>query len=342
VPSTFEPRNNFDLLRLLFAGAVFLAHVGHLSGQPTLAWLPAVFHSDTAVQGFFVLSGFLIVMSYERSTGLRQYVSNRVRRIYPAYAAVVLLAALIGAVVSTRANYWSDGGLAYGFWNLLFLNFIHPTLPGLFEHQVLSAVNGALWTLKIEVMFYAAVPLIVWMTRRFPFATIGGTYTLSTVYFYATTHLAAVHPQGIWLEVSRQLPGQIRYFIGGVALYYFFDLFRKNAMPIAVAAVALWSIAAWLGGEQIVRPMCLAIVVIYAGTCIPYLGNAARFGDSSYGVYILHFPILQTAVAAGLFDQSPVLAFCACFVAVATGSLLLWHAVEKPSLRRTSHYRQES
>lgn len=46
--------------------------------------------------------------------------------------------------------------------NLVFLNFTHPNLPGLFESNSLQAINGALWTLKIEVMFYCWSRLLSW------------------------------------------------------------------------------------------------------------------------------------------------------------------------------------
>ncbi len=78
-------RNNFDLLRLLFAGTVCLFHASRLSGERDLRWISAVLSSEVAVEAFFVVSGFLILMSYERSSSIYSYVSKRVRRIYPAY-----------------------------------------------------------------------------------------------------------------------------------------------------------------------------------------------------------------------------------------------------------------
>jgi len=56
--------------------------------------------------------------------------------------------------------------MKYALANLLFLNFLHPDLPGLFADNRLHAVNGALWTLKIEVMFSLSVPLLVYAMRR--------------------------------------------------------------------------------------------------------------------------------------------------------------------------------
>ncbi|HAW31021.1 MAG TPA: acyltransferase, partial [Planctomycetaceae bacterium] len=58
-------KNNFDLLRLLFASMVCLVHAYDVSDFGQLAILAGVLSSKVAVQGFFVVSGFLIVMSYE-------------------------------------------------------------------------------------------------------------------------------------------------------------------------------------------------------------------------------------------------------------------------------------
>jgi peptidoglycan/LPS O-acetylase OafA/YrhL len=83
------PNNNFDLLRLLFAGMVCLVHAYQLSGQADLLWITRFCSSQIAVESFFVLSGFLIFMSYEKSSSLYSYFSKRIRRIYPAYFIVV-------------------------------------------------------------------------------------------------------------------------------------------------------------------------------------------------------------------------------------------------------------
>jgi peptidoglycan/LPS O-acetylase OafA/YrhL len=102
-PST-SPRlttNNFDLLRLLFAATVCLVHAHTLSGYQSLSWIPTLLSSDIAVQAFFVVSGFLIFMSYERSSSLASYTSKRVRRIYPAYFTIIMLCAASLWVVSS-------------------------------------------------------------------------------------------------------------------------------------------------------------------------------------------------------------------------------------------------
>ncbi len=86
-------------------------------------------------------------------------------------------------------------------------------------------------------------------------------------------------------------------------------------------------------------PLALGILVIYAATAVPHLGNFARFGDFSYGIYIIHFPVVQALVASGLFARDPWAAFWSSLALVAVLSALSWHAIERPFLRRHSHYR---
>ena len=137
--------NNFDLLRFLLAGMVVLFHGYVLSRNEQLVLLPRFFSADIAVKGFFVVSGYLILRSWDTSAGLADYASKRARRIYPAYATVVLSCALVGAVVSYMplSRYFSWQWLRYLGANLVFLNFLGPTLPGVFTGNPESAVNGA-------------------------------------------------------------------------------------------------------------------------------------------------------------------------------------------------------
>jgi peptidoglycan/LPS O-acetylase OafA/YrhL len=57
-----------------------------------------------------------------------------------------------------------------------------------------------------------------------------------------------------------------------------------------------------------------------------------RWGDFSYGTYVLHWPIIQLIIAAGLYNSHPWMAFALTFVTVAIGAVLSWFFVEKPSL----------
>jgi peptidoglycan/LPS O-acetylase OafA/YrhL len=105
---------------------------------------------------------------------------------------------------------------------LTFLNFIHPMLPGLFENNTLSVVNGALWTLKIEVMFYVSVPFIAFLFRKWGhFKVMVVLYCLSVGYASVLTSLSVSANSDLFLVLARQLPGQLSYFLSGIYIIHF-------------------------------------------------------------------------------------------------------------------------
>ncbi len=152
-------KNNFDFIRVLLAFIVFVGHLGYLSASADLEFLK---HSpvEVAVFAFFIVSGFLIARSYERTSTLKKYIMKRLKRILPGYWLVVVLCTVLLSLVSTVsfAEYFSSSQThKYFLWNSVFMNFMAPNLPGVFGN---GAVNGALWTLKIEMCFYFLVPVL--------------------------------------------------------------------------------------------------------------------------------------------------------------------------------------
>lgn len=343
VPAQYDSlrlrRNNFDLLRLLLAGTVCLVHSYDLSGIQQLAWLARLLSPAVAVKAFFVVSGFLIFMSFERSSSLAAYAAKRVRRIYPAYFTVVVLCAFGLAAVSTKslADYFSMAFGRYLVANLVFLNFLQPSLPGVFETNALSAVNGALWTLKIEVMFYLAVPLFVLLFRRFSrLPVLLVVYCLSVAYAVLLTAVARRTGSALYLELARQLPGQLSYFMAGAFFYYFLPLFERRTASFVMAA-ALILVVDTIYPLPFLEPMALAAVVVLFALFF-YVGNLAKYGDFSYGVYIIHFPVIQLLVQAGYCRESPGLFLTTVILLTVLGAVAMWHLVEKRFLFRNSHY----
>jgi len=332
--------NNFDLLRFVFAAVVFCVHAATLSASDYLSSLTSFLSSEIAVKSFFVVSGFLIFMSYQNSQSVSSYFSKRIRRIYPAYLFVIIASVLLGGLFTTLpANqYFFVGTLKYLLANLTFLNFLQPTLPGLFSSNINPAVNGALWTLKIEVMFYIAVPLVVFCFNRFGRLPVMLLLFFSSVsYSYALFVMAHSHGGGAFVELQRQLPGQLTFFIIGAAGYYYFGVFKKYSLYLVVLAFAAFLFKAHLPWI-VLEPLALGVLVIYFATIFPYLGDFGKYGDFSYGIYILHFPILQLLIANHLFAESPILFITAVGALVLSSSVLLWHFIEKPFLRKSSHY----
>jgi peptidoglycan/LPS O-acetylase OafA/YrhL len=304
-----------------------------------LKWISSVLSSEVAVEAFFVVSGFLILMSYERSSSMYSYISKRVRRIYPAYFVVVVLCALSLWFVSSLdlEQYFSFDWLKYVIANLAFLNFVQPTLPGVFEGNRMSEVNGALWTLKIEVMFYAAVPVIVYLFRRLgQLPVLVALYFGSLAYAFFMTLLATRTGLGLYLELARQLPGQLAYFVAGAFFFYYLPLFERR-LPYFVAFASLALLIDLFYPVPLVEPFAIAIAVAFFGLYL-YVGNVGKYGDFSYGVYILHFPIIQVLLYTGWFEGAPGYYLVAVVLLTLMGAVAMWHFVEKWFLFQSSHY----
>ena len=311
-------KNNFDIVRLILAAIVVLIHSYDLSGSEALGVLGRFVSSRMAVEGFFVISGYLIFASYERCSSLTEYFANRAWRILPGYWLSTLFCLLIG---------FASGSFHVGKFlaaNLILANFLAPNIPGVFDHNPANnAMNGALWTIKIEVMFYIAVPIIVWLCRRLSRDPVLWTlFVLSIVYRLAMAN---------HYTLSLQLPGQLSFFMVGALIYYhngFFSRYGRWLMAVAAVLFILHTYTGWWA----LRPPTIGVLTLGCCLLLPHVQGPARWGDFSYGTYILHYPIIQMFVAAGLFAVHPWRTLCLIVVIVATGAVLSWNLIEKPSL----------
>ena len=327
--------NNFNLLRLLFALFVVAYHLVVLSGvqEWRIAEGPLSLLAEIGVQGFFVLSGYLVYASLERSTSLGLYAEKRFRRLYPAYAVVVVACAAAGIAFSAEARANPGAVGEYLGWNLVFANFMAPELPGVFQANTIHEVNGALWTLKIELMFYLVLPILGWLIR-----VAGPARWLIIVLAYVGAEAWRIVLTSMGqAELARQLPGQMSFFITGMALYLL-PLSGSRLHIAGLAGAVLLATSLVLDIAEPLRAIGLGFLAVWIAIGWPRLPDAARLGDLSYGAYIVHFPIIQTIVALGLF-AAPWTGASAALAATLVAALLLWHLVERPALRRDSAYR---
>jgi peptidoglycan/LPS O-acetylase OafA/YrhL len=345
-------RNNLDCLRLIFASMVVLQHnyaLTDFSAFSAFGRFPAFF----AVRSFFVISGLLIYRSYTRSSSLGSYLEKRVRRIYPAYFTIVVLAAIALCPLSTLpvSQYFGAGFWKYLGANLLFLNFLAPSLPGVFNSNTVSPVNGALWTLKIEVAFYLFIPVMHYLCGRFGTKKIMGIiFSLSCLWKYGFAFLDLMarsrgfHPldgsHTIYYKLENQFPAQLVYFCAGILLLLYFDRLKVHFRLISCITVGLFLLDHWFTGGILDVFWISGLVFVFGFW--QYLGNFSKYGDFSYGVYIVHWPILQTMVAFGLLSLNPALFLAVSLSLVGLAGLLMWHLVERRFLKSSSHYKQVS
>ncbi|HBL45492.1 MAG TPA: acyltransferase, partial [Planctomycetaceae bacterium] len=116
-------------------------------------------------------------------------------------------------------------------------------------------------------------------------------------------------------------------------LKFFEQHIKAFTAAAAVILVVDWVVLPlpWL------QPAALASLVVFFGLFL-YAGNFGKYGDFSYGVYILHFPILQLLLNSGWFAERPWLFLLTTIGLTAVGAVLMWNLVEKRFLLRSSHY----
>lgn len=333
-----QRENNFDLLRLGLAWTVVLVHTADLSLAPAPAFLGRWINPQVPVQGFFAISGCLIVASWDRSKTTSGYLRRRAQRILPGYWLALLYTLVLGAAVSTLplARFLTSSATwKYIAANLTFLTFLHPDLPGVFTHNDLAAVNGALWTIKVEVMFYLFVPVLVWLCRRVGTAwTLGGCFLLSLVYRMVLD--ARGHH-----NLAVQLPGQLSFFLVGAAVYFYFPRFQQHTRLIWTVALAATAIGCTWNVFPL-RALGIPLLTLAAAFLLPAVRGVTRFGDFSYGTYVLHFPTVQLFISLGLFVHTPWVALCALVLTVALLAAFSWYTVERHFLRTARVRQQES
>lgn len=327
-------KNNFDLIRFGLAFTVIISHLYDLSLHPDLKFVKSFFNSHIAVTGFFILSGFLVARSFDNTNDIKKYFLKRANRLLPGYIFTVCISALLLMFFSKLSfnQYFASKQLyMYLASNLSFMNFLQPCLPGVFTENQLCAVNGALWTIKVEVGFYLIVPVIIYLLRKVKHKVILllAIYILSITYYIGLSYYAAQTNSNIVSILAHQLPAFMSYFACGIFMHYYladFMIWKNRAMLIAMPVL----IIEYLCGIEVLTPMALTVVLFYIAYSLPQFNGFGKHGDISYGIYIYHFPLIQLAVSIGLFKTyNPYLVSIVIIAVVLILATISWHLLEK-------------
>lgn len=332
---TTDRDNSMGLVRYYLALAVFVEHFNTVYG--TEIWFPT--SSYDAVGGFFALSGYLVYKSYLSSRNLKHYFVKRGKRILPPYLFIVLLCAfgLVGVSSLSAESYFTDSGWwKYLAANLTFLNFLHPDLPGVFTDAPVHAVNGSLWTMKIEILLYASVPIaaciIRWLHRRYsvdrPFGLFVAIYVLSVAYRIAFSEIYLITGKEIYNILSRQVFGQLMYFYTGVLIYFYSASFQKykwRLVAVALTMILLRDRMPYF--DIIVEPAIVSVVTLAFSTVRKYF-SAFNRNNVSYDIYLYHFPVLLLAYTELYTDGVPAsVCFLVSLAATAVLGAVSWFCI---------------
>ena len=156
--------NNFGFLRFFFAALVIWSHSYTLAGQSDPVWALSgqTDGGSIAVDGFFVLSGFLITQSWLQQPILGAFAVKRLLRLVPALLVATIFGAFVIAPLGTTlplADYLRSPGpwlhfLGVPLARYLFIPDVFVTNP----HPYL--LNSPLWSLRYEILCYVLVALL--------------------------------------------------------------------------------------------------------------------------------------------------------------------------------------
>ncbi|MGC4130640.1 MAG: acyltransferase [Bergeyella sp.] len=325
--------NNFDFLRFLFSFLVVVGHSMILGNKEEyrIEFLAAM--PNYSVFAFFVISGFLIYASFDKLLNLKKYFINRAKRILPAYFAVVIFFAFFLFFLSDAdvSEYFSASWLKYLAVNLVFLNFFQPCIDYIFTENYMCAVNGALWTIKVEVMFYLMIPVLYYCIKRFSLKAkniiLIVLYLLSVLYFNIMFSMGKE-------VLAKQLPGCLTYFTSGILLYLNLDFFRKHVWKFVIPALFIIILEKVVLHVTFLFPFALGTVIIaFAFSKVP-LRNFAKYGDWSYGIYLVHFPVIQIFIQQGWYHQYGITGMLSSYIIVILAGIFIWNMIEKPFIRK--------
>jgi peptidoglycan/LPS O-acetylase OafA/YrhL len=315
-----------DALRALAAIAVMTYHYTHRFPQ---LYVPSVkprftnWHLDyIPISVFFMISGFVIFMTLDRSSRLRDFVLSRLLRLYPMYL-------LAMAITFTAMHLFGPANRAVG-WKTVLRNLT------LFQSWLGDGgrnVDGVYWTIGVEVNFYVLISLAFlfgWLRGRRLGVTLGSWIVLS---YYLESHWGEWVPGSMyWTRGLDTWWSQC--FISGICCY----LVWKND-----GRYTKWTAAGHVGSVVLVgmlRNTTMAVLLmalilamnLAANRRIPGLGSGVlpKLGVCTYALYLLHQNLGYTLMLHLLPHTGYWFALACAYTMAITLALLGHHLWEKP------------
>ena len=328
----------FDHVRLAAATIVVLHHCSSLQYSDVTDDLLMRYSAGFmdfgrfAVVIFFAISGFLVTPSLLRMANVVDYFAHRFVRIFPGLIVnVVLTMFLLGPILTTATlgSYFEDSHTYLYAKNILTLMVNY--LPGVVARDGSPAsVNGALWTLHFELLSYLVLGLLAGigiLRRRGVMLMLWSGFYALYIAVEAFPPFAAVFSGRFLVFVSLFV-----YFGSGVLLQIFSARIPFSA-ALAFAALTVLLAALPLGAGPLAMPICLPYLMMFCGlSALP--GKMPIKHDLSYGVYLIHAPILLAFSLAYPNMHVWWVGAIVVWLITATLAYVSWIFVEKPALSK--------
>ena len=289
-----------------------------IDGLRAIAVIPVLFfHAGmgfpggyTGVDVFFVISGYLIgtLILKEAEAGtfsFKRFWGRRLRRLFPAWAAVVLLTT-VAALFWLIPAHLLDYGKSLISQPLLVANFYFWRQSGYFETASEFQPLLHTWSLAVEEQFYLFLPLILIPFARFGRRVVGIIILLFILISLGLSFYLSTRDVSFAFFL---LPARIFELDLGVILAWY--LLRKKEAPrfgsgIALGGLGLILLSYFLFDENTVFPGVAALMPCL-GAAAFILGNSGKLtlsgkglshpflvwiGKISYPLYLWHWPVL--------------------------------------------------
>ncbi len=339
-------RNSFHLLRLIFALLVIFVHCYTLVGgrSPMNRLTGGQMNGSTiAVDGFLVVSGFLVTGSALRCRSAGRFLWRRVLRVWPGLICAVAFTALVVGGISYGGPYGEylrqegNGPLHYmHHWATLNI-FDEPwNIAGVFAGNAKQGVNVSLWTIKHEVSLYLLVAAFmvcrVKEKKAVYWGFFGAFFVMQVLYAFFKVKVLDIWYVSAWVINTwnyEHFTSTGMYFFAGALMRLYQDrLPRKGWVALAMLAALL--VGGAFGVMRVVYLFAFPYLVYYVGTSEKGAW-AAKCGDFSFGLYVYSYPV-QQLLLQWLPGIHPVLHFAATLCIAGPLSVLSWYAIEKPAL----------
>lgn len=295
---------------------------------------PIARYGYLGVELFFVISGFVIALTLERSAGIVQFAVRRFLRLWPPILVCSILTFLTMHLIETDFTAARRTGLS-GF--VPSLTFISPTV---LDHVIPGVrwIDGVYWSLFVEVRFYFWAALTVFVLRL----PLAPTFIGAGLAFGIAGIVTRVPAEVEILFAASYLP----LFAIGITAYQAWRgaMSKVGATVVITALIAVQVLAESQRTEELIPLIILGLVVL------PFFGLVTRspslrpletgwlvwIGRRSYSLYLLHQNIgvaFLTLLPSGLGLLSYGVAIAATVSAMLMLSDVIYRLVETRARR---------
>jgi peptidoglycan/LPS O-acetylase OafA/YrhL len=267
----------------------------------------------TGVDLFFVLSGFLITGILDDAKGssnyFRVFYARRMLRILPLYYGALLVLFVMPHLVTAPGAPKFFVSIKDQLWYWFYLQNFHP-LPPLFV-----GLAGHFWSLAVEEQFYLVWPLVILLLSR-----KNALRLCMFLFIFSIAYRALIHVVNPIFASPVNTLAQLDGLTVGSALALLYrtpggtDWIRRR-LPLLTAASLGGIVAIYVVDiPSVKRALIRTFLALLFGCVLTYAieqreGLLQRFfssrvmrffGKYSYGMYVLHVPLVPIAFLAGI------------------------------------------